>query len=77
MSQDNSFSYMFLSRLHSDCKYFLDMGDGSVKVLYHNSVEEHINDMKKRWNELPTDGKPEWLTFEEIERLEKEMINKK
>lgn len=65
--------YMMLNRLQSDCDYFLGNGKGSEKVLYYDSVEEHISEMKKLWNEL--DIKPEWLSLEDIDDYEEKMLN--
>ena len=65
------FNYMMLDRLKSDCLYFLGYGNRSVNRLYYPTVEEHINEMKKLWHLLPV--KPEWLTLQEIEDLEKRM----
>ena len=67
------FNYRMLSRLQSDCEYFLNYGKGSVKSLYYDSIEEHISKMKEIWNILPE--KPEWLSYEEIENYEKEMLS--
>lgn len=63
--------YMMLGRLQTDCDYFLGNGNGSVKVLYYDSVEEHIEEMKNIWNELNV--KPEWLTYEDILDYEEKM----
>lgn len=65
--------YMMLGRLQSDCEYFLGNAKGSEKVLYYDSVEEHISEMKKLWNEL--DVKPEWLSMEDINEYEEKMLN--
>lgn len=65
--------YMMLSRLQSDCEYFLGWGNGSVSSLWGDNVEEHIAEMKRLWNEL--DVKPEWLSYEEIEYYERKMTD--
>lgn len=77
---DNTFKYQMLSRLQSDCEYFLNCGKGNIKALYYGNIEEHIAAMKKIWNEFPEEGdpkfcKPEWLSFEEIEEYEKQMLS--
>jgi hypothetical protein len=66
------FNYMLLSRLQSDCEYFLGAGAGSVRNLWASTIEEHISKMKELWNLVPE--KPEWLSFEEILDFEKEML---
>lgn len=63
-----------LSRLQSDCEYFLNYGFGSVNVLPSKNIEEHISHMKKIWNELPE--KPQWLSWENIDEYNKNMLAK-
>lgn len=70
---DNTFNYMMLSRLQSDCDYFLGYGNRSIRHLPRGSVDEQIKEMKRLWNNLPE--KPEWLSMEEIEDYEKKMKN--
>jgi len=68
------FNYRLLGRLQSDCEYFLGNGGGSERSLWADTVEEQIAKMKELWNGLPKDGKPEWLSMEEIEKYEKDML---
>lgn len=65
------FLYSMLSRLESDCKYFLGNGNGYEKHLWASSVKEHISAMKEIYNKLKE--KPEWLSMEQINNYEKEM----
>ncbi len=65
--------YMMLSRLQSDCEYFLGNGKGSERNLYYKNVEEHISEMKNLWNQLVV--KPEWLSLEDINEYEDKMLN--
>ena len=51
------FEYRMLSKLQSDCEYYLGYG----------------NRMKELWNGFPTDQKPEWLTWEQLLQYEKVM----
>jgi hypothetical protein len=69
--KEKEFEYMLLGRLKSDCEYFLGYGCGSSR-LWAATVEEHIVKMKELWNLLPV--KPEWLSMEQIEKYEKEML---
>jgi predicted XRE-type DNA-binding protein len=64
---------MLLSRLESDCKYYLGNGNRYEKVLWAGSVDKQIAKMKELWNSFPDDMKPEWLSMEDIENYEKEM----
>jgi hypothetical protein len=70
---DNKFNYMMLSRLQSDNDYFLGYGNRSERNLWADNVDSHIAEMKRLWNILPEDGKPEWLSMEDILKYEKEM----
>ena len=68
---ENKGDYMLLSRLQSDCEYFLKAGGRSESSLWAGSVKDQIEKMKELWNSL--DKKPEWLSMEDIEKYEKEM----
>lgn len=61
-----------LSRLESDCKYFLGNGNRHEGHLWANSVAGQIEEMKSIWNSLIE--KPEWLTMEQIQEYEAQMI---
>jgi hypothetical protein BACCOPRO_01616 len=65
------YKYDLLARMDQDCKYYLQ--HPHEKHLWAGNVEEHIEDMKKIYNSFPDEGKPEWLSMEEIETYEKEM----
>lgn len=67
------FQYQMLSRLKSDCDYFLGYGNRYEKHLYYKNVMEHIEEMKKLYNSLPDNEKPEWLTWDDILNYEKLM----
>lgn len=77
-SKDNEgseYDYMLLSRLKSDCDYFLGNGNRYEKHLWAGNVDDQIAKMKELYNKLPE--KPEWLTMEDIENYEKEMKQEK
>lgn len=71
--EDQKLNYMMLDRLRSDCNFFLGFGDRNPKVLWAENVADHIAEMKRIYELLPT--KPEWITMEEILEIEKKMIN--
>lgn len=73
-NNDPEFLYQMLGRLESDCKYFLGNGNGYEKHLWASSIKEQISAMKEIYNKL--DEKPEWLTMEQINDYEKQMILK-
>ena len=66
---------MMLSRMQRDCEYFLGYGNRSVTILSESDPQHHIDRMKELWKELPADGKPEWLTWEQLLNYEKELCN--
>lgn len=65
--------YMMLSRLQSDCEYFLGWGNRNEKHLWAGNVKEHIEEMKRLWNILPE--KPLWCTMEQISNYERQMTS--
>jgi len=56
------FQYMMLSRLQSDCDFYIGYGKRNIKRLCGDSIDEHIKEMKSLWTEL--NEKPEWLTWD-------------
>jgi hypothetical protein len=70
---DNTFNYKLLSRLATDCDYFLGAGNRSEKHLWAGNVADQISKMKELWNSFPEDAKPEWLSMEDIEDYEQKM----
>ncbi len=74
LSRDESFRYSLLYRLRIDCEYYLGYGSRNPGQLWSRGEKEHIADMKALWNSFPADGKPEWLTWAQIEVYEKKMI---
>lgn len=69
------FDYMLLSRLQQDCEYFLGFGNRCEKHLWADTPEEHIAKMKELYNGFKE--KPEWISMEDIERYEKDMLQTK
>jgi len=70
----NRFNYMMLARLRSDCDYYLGYGHRYKGIVSGKNGIDTIAEMKKLWNDLPSDGKPEWLSMKDIEEYEQEMI---
>ena len=70
----DSYKYMLLDRMKMDCNYYLGNGNRLKKHLWAGEEKEHIENMKALWNSFPEDGKPEWLTMEQIENYEKQII---
>lgn len=61
-------NYMLLSRLQSDCEYFLGYGARDERVLYYKNVEKHIAKMREIFDALP--DMPEWISEKDIDRYE-------
>lgn len=73
LSREACFRYMLLSRMMSDCNYYLGFGCRSSNRLWARQEKEQIEYMKAIWNSFPEDEKPEWLSFQEILDYEKQM----
>ena len=67
------FNYQLLSRLKSDCEFFLGNGNRKEKYLWALSVDAQIEKMKELYNLVPE--KPEWLSMDDILDYEKKMKN--
>ena len=76
-STDDTFTYMMLGRLISDNDYYLGYGNRSERNLWAGNVDDQIDEMKKLWNKLPADGKPEWLSMQDILNYEEQMKENK
>lgn len=73
LKRDEKFRYMMLDRMRQDCNYYLE--HPHEKHLWAGNVEDQIETMKQLYNSLPE--KPEWLTMEDITKLEEQMLNLK
>lgn len=74
VSPEESFNYQFLSRLKSDCDYFLGNGGHSESVLWAGDRNEQIAKMEELYNSFPDDKKPEWLTKEDLDAYKEELL---
>ena len=63
--------YQLLSRLQSDCDYFLNAGGRSEKHLWAGTVSAQIHKMRELYDALPV--KPEWITSDAIDSYEQRM----
>lgn len=73
LKQDDTFRYRLLSRMKSDCDYYLGYGNRCEKHLWAGSVAEQIQTMKDLHNSFAEGEKPEWLTWDEILKYESDM----
>lgn len=65
LAADHSRSYMLLSRLVSDCEYFLGFGGANEGDLWARSIDAQVSKMREAYDSLPIE--PEWLTREQID----------
>lgn len=73
LNRDPEFRYRLLSRMQSDCEYYLGNGGMHERHLWAESAASQIAYMKALWESFPDDGKPEWLTMGQIEAYEEQM----
>lgn len=69
----DKFNYMMLSRLKSDCDYYLGNGNRNPRNLWAGDEAKQIAKMKEFYDKVPEE--PEWLTKEDIDDYEDKMIN--
>lgn len=69
-TEEELFRYQLLDRCKQDCLYFLGHGGRHEKYLWGGSVDEHIQTMFALWDSFPREGKPDWLTREQIAYFE-------
>lgn len=76
LKTDETFRYQLLSRMQTDCNYFLGNGNGHNKFLWGGNVETQIAYMRALYDSFPNEKKPEWISIEDIDNYQKEMIEK-
>lgn len=75
LNHAEAYRYQLLSRLQQDCDYFLGYGNRCEKHLWSLNAKDQIADMKALHNSFPDNKKPEWLSMEQIEEYEKQMLD--
>ena len=71
--KDEVFRYQLLSRMYSDCRYYLGNGRLYGPHLWAGDEERQIAYMKALWHSFPVDGKPQWLSLDDIIAYEKRL----
>lgn len=74
-TKEEKFNYQMLSRLKSDCDYFLGHGNRYSGRLWAGNVKDQIEEMKRLHNSFSVDKKPEWLTYNDILKYETSMTD--
>ena len=75
-NSETKFKYQLLSRMKSDCNYYLGYGNRNKNCLWSGSEEQQIIDMKALLESFDRQNKPEWLTILDIWEYEIKMTNK-
>lgn len=75
-NSETKFKYQLLSRMQSDCNYYLGYGHRNKNCLWSESEEQQIIDMKALLESFDRANKPEWLTIIDIWDYEIKMTNK-
>lgn len=74
LSHDDEFKYRLLSRLKSDCEYYLGHGNRHKKDLWASDEKKQIHIMIELHNSFSPEEKPEWLTMKKILEYSSKMI---
>lgn len=72
---NSQFRYQMLSRMKSDCDYYLGYGNRNERDLWANSVEKQLDYMQKLYDSFPEGEKPEWITQEELDNYRVRMLD--
>ncbi len=75
------FDYMMLGRLRGDIEaYFNDPCDSryhNKSFIWGENPEALVKEMRKHWDNIPSDIKPEWLTEDQLKGYEKAVNGEK
>lgn len=72
---DKSFRYQLLDRLCRDCEYYLGYGKRQIECLWEQSEKSHIALMKLLWLSFSEEDQPVWLSYEDIQQYEVELLS--
>lgn len=79
LGEPSAYDYQLLDRLKSDCDYYLgacvDFGmdmTAAQKNLWAGNIEAQVAKMRELYDKLPE--KPDWLTVQDIDRYEHDML---
>ena len=73
VNEPTDYKYQLLSRMISDCEYYLGNGNRHDKYLWAGNVQDQIKYMKAIYNSFKNNEKPEWTSIDEIDELERQM----
>ncbi len=70
----DKYKYRMLSRLKSDVDYVLGAGGpGAIRQMWARDADGQIAEMRRIMSELHPADRPEWLTFDDIDRYERQL----
>lgn len=72
--KEDKFKYQILSRLRMDCDYYLGAGGRNAGALWAKNEQKQIEYMKGIYNSFKEGYKPEWISLDDINKYEKEMV---
>lgn len=74
LNAKETFRYQLLSRMQSDCNYYLGNDHRNPNDLWAGNEADHIKIMKALYESFAEDRKPEWCSMEQISTYEKNMV---
>ena len=74
LHHDESFRYQMLSRMQSDCDYFINYGR-DTKFLWAGSISKQVEYMNAIYNSFTDDKKPEWINQDDIDNYGQRMFD--
>ena len=77
LRQDETFRYQLLGRMQSDCEYYLNNGGRNPKHLWSGDEKKHIKDMKSLYKSFDRDKRPDWISWRDILKYEKQMVKRR
>ena len=70
---NDEFKYQLLSRLLTDCKYYLGQAGRNASVLWAKNVEDQVSYALALYNSFPEKKRPEWTSAWKIITIGEEM----
>ena len=75
LQHDKKFRYMLLSRMQSDCEYYLNYGNRNPKRLWAGDEQRQIEYMILLHDSFKEDEKPQWLTMMKLSTIKRECLS--
>lgn len=75
-NHDESFRYMLLDRMKTDCDYYLGNGNKNKEKLWSGDETQQIKNMISLFRSFGVKGQPEWLPVEELNNYSRQLTGK-